>query len=329
VFLMRFDMRVPGLAPAEVARCYRAAVEMARWADERGGCAAIAVSEHHATTDGYLPSPLVLASAIAAVTERTPIMVGAAILPLYDPVRLAEEMIVLDHLSQGRVIHTLAVGYRREEYDQFGVDFTRRGAIAESKLATLLELLREASGSGADAAPRIAPPPFTAGGPMLTWGGGSVAAAERAGRHGIGFIAQSGDPALGDAYRAAAAAAGHEPGLCLLPDPASPSSVFVAADLDQGWSEVGPALLHDATEYNRWNVAAGQADTTVSLSSGTTVDELRAANGSHRVVTVDQAVDLIRQFGPLGLQPLCGGLDPDIAWPYLRRVADEVLPALT
>src|SRR4051812_47504081 len=173
---MRFDMRVPGLAPAEVARRYRAAVEMARWADERGGCAAIAVSEHHATGDGYLSSPLVLASAIAAVTERTPIMVAAAILPLYDPIRLAEDMIVLDHLSQGRVIYTLAVGYRPSEYELFGVDYHRRGAIADEHLAVLLERLRRAGTDGAE--PTISPAPFSSGRPMLTWGGGTVAAAK-------------------------------------------------------------------------------------------------------------------------------------------------------
>ncbi len=325
MFRMRFDMRAPGCSPAELAARYRAAVDMSRWADEQGGCIAIAVSEHHGVDDGYLGSPLVLASALAAVTERTPIMVAAAILPLYDPIRLAEEMIVLDHLSGGRVIYTLAVGYRPSEYDLFGVDYRRRGAIADAHLATLLDRLRQASDGGAE--PRLTPAPFTPGGPMLTWGGGSVAAAERAGRNGLGFIGQSGDPALGDAYRDAAVAHGHEPGLCILPDPAAPSSVFVNDDLDEGWREVGAALLHDAVEYHRWNVEAGQADTTVTLSGSTTVDELRRAESSHRVVTVDQAVELIGSYGPLGLQPLCGGLDPDVAWRYLRRV-DQVLAGL-
>ena len=325
MFRMRFDMRAPGCSPAEVAVRYRAAIDMSRWADERGGCAAIAVSEHHSADDGYLGSPLVLASALAAVTTRTPIMVAAAILPLYDPVRLAEEMIILDHISQGRVIYTLAVGYRPTEYELFGVDYARRGAIADAHLATLLDRLHEASDGGG--APRLTPAPFSPGGPMLTWGGGSVAAAARAGRNGLGFIGQSGDPALGDAYRDAAAAHGHTPGLCILPDPAAPSSVFVDDDLDEGWDEVGTALLHDATEYHRWNTEAGQATTTHSLSGGTTVEGLRAAAGSHRVVTVEQAVELIGAYGPLGLQPLCGGLDPDLAWSYLHRV-DRVMEAL-
>ena len=87
--------------------------------------------------------------------------------------------------------------------------------------------------------------------------------------------------------------------------------MFVADDVDAGWQEVGDALLADATAYYAWNEAAGLAERTVSLTKGSTVEELRAANGSHRVVTVDEAVALIQRDGGLGLQPLCGGLDPD------------------
>ena len=63
------------------------------------------------------------------------------------------------------------------------------------------------------------------------------------------------------------------------------------------------------------------ADTTVSLSKGRTVEELRAEHGSHRVVTVEEAVALIKRDGVLLLQPLCGGLDPDarVAVPAPRR----------
>jgi alkanesulfonate monooxygenase SsuD/methylene tetrahydromethanopterin reductase-like flavin-dependent oxidoreductase (luciferase family) len=325
VFRLRFDMRAPGRSADEVARLYEAALEMSAWADGRG-CQAIAVSEHHASDDGYLPSPLVMAAAIAAVTTQTPIMVAAALLPLYDPVRLAEEMIVLDHLSRGRVIHVLGIGYRPVEYELHGVDYRRRGRLADEKLEALLGHLRAADAGSAPT--RVTPAPFSPGGPMLVWGGSTPRAAARAGRHGLGFIAQSGDPALGQAYEEAARSAGHAPGLCVLPDPASPASVFVATDVDQAWREVGDALLADASAYYAWNAAAGLADRTVSLTKGSTVDELRAANGSHRVVTVDEAVALIRRDGALGLQPLCGGLDPDVAWPYLRRVVEEVLPAM-
>src|SRR5215211_19935 len=122
MFTMRFDLRVPGMKPEEIADQYAAAIEMAEWAEGKG-CAAAVISEHHASPDGYIPTPLVLASAMAARTTTLPIMIAAALLPLYDPVRLAEEMIVLDHISRGRVSYVFGIGYRPDEYALFGVPF--------------------------------------------------------------------------------------------------------------------------------------------------------------------------------------------------------------
>lgn len=328
MFTMRFDLRAPGKTRDAIADLYRTAVEMAAWADDKG-CASIVISEHHASDDGYLPAPLPLAASMAAVTSRTPIMIGAALLPLYDPVRLAEEMIVLDHLSRGRVAYTFAIGYRPVEYELHGADFRRRGRILEEKLEVLLGALRAADAG--DTSPRITPPPFTPGGPFVALGGSSVAAARRAGRFGLGFISQTGDPTLGEAlrlaYEEAARANGHEPGLCIIPSPEPPTTVFVNDDLETGWREVGPALLADALSYASWNEEAGLADITISISKAKTIEEMRAENGPRRVVTVAEAVALIRAYGHLQLMPLCGGLDPETAWRYLRRVVEEVLPA--
>ncbi|HEX2578741.1 MAG TPA: LLM class flavin-dependent oxidoreductase, partial [Aquihabitans sp.] len=143
MYRLRFDLRGPGHTPAQRADLYEAALEMAAWVDVRE-CAGIVVSEHHAADDGYLPAPLTFAAALTAVTRRTPILVGAAIVPLHDPVRLAEEMVVLDHLSRGRVSYTLALGYRPVEYELYGVDWARRSAVADEKLAALLGHLRGA-----------------------------------------------------------------------------------------------------------------------------------------------------------------------------------------
>ena len=62
MFMMRFDMRSPD--PTRTTDLYAAALDMAEWAETRG-CVAVALSEHHASPDGFLPSPLVLASAMA------------------------------------------------------------------------------------------------------------------------------------------------------------------------------------------------------------------------------------------------------------------------
>jgi alkanesulfonate monooxygenase SsuD/methylene tetrahydromethanopterin reductase-like flavin-dependent oxidoreductase (luciferase family) len=322
MFMMRFDLRSPGADEEGVAARYRTAVKMAAWADDKG-CAAIVLSEHHAAEDGYLPAPLTLAAAVAAVTSVTPIVIGAALLPLYDPVRLAEEMIVLDHLSRGRVAFTFGVGYRPVEYELYGVPFERRGRVADDKLAALLTALAQAA-SGTDER-RITPRPFTPGRPALAWGGRSQAAARRAGRHGLDFFAQADTPGLREAYEAACREHGHEPGFCLLPPPDAPTAVFVNDDLDAGWKEVGDALLLDASVYAGWNDAAG-VERTAGVSRARTVEALRTERGAHRVVTVAEAAELSEAHGPLQLHPLCGGLDPETGWRYLRRAVDEVLP---
>ena len=123
---------------APTGELYAAALEMASFAESRGAIAAV-VCEHHTMADGYLPSPLVLATAMAARTTTLPIMTAALILPLYDPIRLAEDMVVLDIISGGRVSYVMAVGYRPEEFEHHGADFPRRGRLVDEQLALLLQ----------------------------------------------------------------------------------------------------------------------------------------------------------------------------------------------
>ena len=151
-----------------------------------------------------------------------------------------------------------------------------------------------------------------------------MAAARRAARFGLGFYAQTDGDELAAAYRDECAAQGREPGPCILPSPEVPATMFVADDVDPAWAELGPYLLHDAVTYAAWN----DNERTASLSFAKTEDALRAEEGAHRVVSVDDAVAHIRNFGYLPLHPLCGGLPPELAWPYLERVVDDVLPRL-
>jgi hypothetical protein len=66
----------------------------------------------------------------------------------------------------------------------------------------------------------------------------------------------------------------------------------------------------------------------VSRSGAGSVAELRAANGPYRIFTPDEAVAHVRTRGVLLLQPLCGGIPPDLAWEHLHLVERRVLPAL-
>ncbi|HEX2213589.1 MAG TPA: LLM class flavin-dependent oxidoreductase, partial [Mycobacterium sp.] len=114
MFTLRFDMRAPS-AGAPVTELYGAAVEMCEWAETRGAIVAV-LSEHHGAEDGHLPAPQILASAIAARTTQLAILLTAVPITFWDPVRLAEEITVLDIISRGRVSYAFGIGHRDEEY---------------------------------------------------------------------------------------------------------------------------------------------------------------------------------------------------------------------
>jgi alkanesulfonate monooxygenase SsuD/methylene tetrahydromethanopterin reductase-like flavin-dependent oxidoreductase (luciferase family) len=322
MFMMRFGMRTAGEDARARADLYRAVLDMAAWAEGRG-CLAAVVSEHHRSDDGYLPSPVPLAAALAARTATLPISVAALLVAFYEPVKLAEDLVVVDLVSEGRVSYVVGLGYRPEELAMFGVAPTGRGRLVEERIA-LLRLLWAGEEVAVEGRPaRVTPGPFTPGGPLLAGGGGTAVAARRAGRLGLLFVAERHDPALAEAYEAAAAEAGREPAGCVIPEPGVPLTVVVADDPDRAWAEVGPYLLRDAVGYGRWS-AGRQA--TASVSRATTVDALRAEQGEYQILTPEQARALVAAGRPLALQPLVGGLPPDRAWPYLEAAASAAAP---
>ena len=320
MFTLRFDMRAPGWG-APPAALYAAVPEMCAWAEGHGGIAAV-FCEHHGSEDGYLPSPFLLASAAAARTQRLALSL-ILILPFYEPVRLAEDMAVLDILSGGRTSYILALGYRPEEFEHFGLPISDRGRIADEKLALLRRLLAGETVVEDGRRITVTPRPQTAGGPGLMWGGGTVAAARRAGRYGLGMLGNANVPGMREAYEAACQKHGHPPGATFFPERDTPSVCFVAEDIDQAWAELGEYLLHDVRSYAAWNPGD---ETTAGFSHVKTIDELRGAAASHVIISVSEAISRVRAGKVLNLSPLCGGLPPEVAWPYLKRVGDVVLP---
>ncbi|WP_396930350.1 LLM class flavin-dependent oxidoreductase [Mycolicibacterium sp.] len=315
MFTMRFDMRSQSQGTG-TSELYAAATEMSAWAETRG-CAAAVLCEHHCSADGYLPSPLLLASAIAACT-KTLLLNLTIILPFYDPARLAEDIAVLDHISAGRASYIFGIGYRREEYDHFGLSLTERGRLADEKLGILRRLLAgevvEHDGRRMVTTPR----PRTPGGPMLMWGGASLAAARRAGRNGLGLLANGGVPGMRDAYETACRDNGFEPGFVLLPERDTITNCFVAEDVDHAWDEIGRYLLHDALSYSEWNP---DNQVSANITKAKTVDELRTTSRTHVILSMDEAKRRVADGEVFNVSPLCGGIPPDIAWPYLERLA--------
>lgn len=323
---MRYDLRSApdGLDGVGHDVLYRAALEQARWADGHG-IDALVLSEHHVSEQGFLPSPLVMAAAIAGVTERLAITVAALLAPLHNPVALAEDLAVLDHVTGGRVAIVLGLGYRPEELALFGVPSKERVA----RLEEAVRVLRQAwSGEPFEYAGQtvvVRPRPRTPGGPMLLLGGSAPVSARRAARLGLPFFPAMDDPELARIYQEENERLGHDPGYCALPK--GPVFVHVSDDPERDWARIGPYALADAATYRSWQAPGNRS---VVESQATTVDELRA-EGKYVVLTPDECVTLLGGYEPMDtfvLHPLMGGIDPDLSWASLELFAAEVLPRL-
>ncbi|MBN97879.1 MAG: hypothetical protein CME16_01340 [Gemmatimonadetes bacterium] len=98
------------------------------------------LTEHHATAFGTCASPSVLAAAVAMRTQRVGIGFAVHVVPLHHPLRLAEEIALVDQLSQGRVLAGLGPGYAPFEFALYGVDIEER----HERLWESVEILRKA-----------------------------------------------------------------------------------------------------------------------------------------------------------------------------------------
>ena len=100
------------------AKVYARALEVALEA-ENLGFHSIWIAEHHFSNYGYVPSPLVMASHIAAKTANIRIGTGVVVLPLHHPLIVAEETAMVDILSNGRLEVGLGRGYQPYEFERF------------------------------------------------------------------------------------------------------------------------------------------------------------------------------------------------------------------
>jgi alkanesulfonate monooxygenase SsuD/methylene tetrahydromethanopterin reductase-like flavin-dependent oxidoreductase (luciferase family) len=314
-----YDMRAPDSgAPADTL--YRAAVEQCAWADARG-FSSVTLTEHHATTDGYLPSPMILGAAIAGSTEHLLIRLSLILLPLYHPLRAAEDLAVLDLISGGRLRVTVGLGYRPEEYEQLGVVMKHRPSLMEEGVETLKRAWTGEPFEYQGRTVRVLPRPAQRPRPLIAMGGASPASARRAAL--IADDYQPLSPKLYQLYLDELAALGKA-----APDPdegggGAGGYLFVSENPDRDWARIAPHALHDNNEYAAW-IGARKG----SFSASTDPGELRRS-GPYRVVTPEECVAIAATEGTLAFKPLVGGMDPDIGWEGLHLFADKVLPNLS
>jgi alkanesulfonate monooxygenase SsuD/methylene tetrahydromethanopterin reductase-like flavin-dependent oxidoreductase (luciferase family) len=323
-WVIRYDLRAPDHAPP-APELYAAALEQCAWADERG-CAEVIISEHHGSSDGYLPSAMVFAAAVAARTQQVRLRISAIPLTLRDPVQAAEDVIVVDNLSNGRVEVICVAGYVPEEFDLFGLDFDSRAQLFEEKVAVFALALTGEPFERDGKIVQVTPPPVQRPRPPIWLGGATPRAARRAARLADGYMPAVPDPTLYELYLAERERLGKDPGT--LRRPSGPLFVHVAEDPDAVWPRIAPHALHEMNSYAQWASYAPGANPYVPIEDA---DVLRT-QGLYAVVTPDECVALAEsteEGAALILHPLMGGLPPDLAWDSLELFAAKVLPRIS
>ena len=322
--VVRFNCIQPGLEPNEMAQRYQAFVEMAGYADDHA-LSAISLEEHHGAENGWSPSPLVMAGLVFGRTKKIMAMLGALLVPLHDPVRLAEDIAVLDLASGGRFVVVGGIGYRPSEYAAHGKDWSTRGALQDEAIDVMLKAWTGEPFEYRGTTVQVTPRPFTQPHPVLMLGGSSKAAVRRAARFGLPYMPPGNMPELEAYYYEQCTEFGTQ-GFCAMPPEHTPMT-FVAEDPERVWRDLGHHFFAESSTYTSWQ-PPGQ--TSAVHSHASSVEELRA-EGIYEVVTPAELVDRLNEAGPAAmcsLHPLVGGMPIDEGWSSLRLYVEEVLPVL-
>ncbi|MEU3185195.1 MupA/Atu3671 family FMN-dependent luciferase-like monooxygenase [Streptomyces sp. NPDC006923] len=183
----------PETGGSGTAQAYDALVETARFADQHGFSSVWVPERHFHSFGGLFPNPAVLAAALARETARIRINAGSVVLPLHDPIRVAEEWSVVDNLSGGRVGIGCATGWHARDFALHPERFADRREIAFAHLDDIRRLwrgeaVRRRTGEGTETDVRIHPRPVQDTPPMFLATTGQRASYEEAARRGLGVV---------------------------------------------------------------------------------------------------------------------------------------------
>jgi alkanesulfonate monooxygenase SsuD/methylene tetrahydromethanopterin reductase-like flavin-dependent oxidoreductase (luciferase family) len=193
---LHYDVREPAGSPEAISELHRELVAHVA-ALERHDLDIAWLAEHPADPEAAIPSALMLCAAIAAVTTRLRFGTGVLPLPLYHPLRVAEDAATIDGIADGRFELGVGLGGEREGFQGFGIEAAERA----TRLEESIELLRQAwsaepvkfSGAHFEIDDiDVVPKPVQSGGPPLWIGAGAPEAQRRAARFGAGLFLPEG-----------------------------------------------------------------------------------------------------------------------------------------
>jgi alkanesulfonate monooxygenase SsuD/methylene tetrahydromethanopterin reductase-like flavin-dependent oxidoreductase (luciferase family) len=246
---------------------------------DAGGAHSVWFTEHHGYADGYLPQPLMFATAVAARTERVRIGTSVLILPIRRPVEVAEQAAVLDIISGGRLELGVGPGYVESEYELYAAQFSTRSSATLRAVQELRRIWRDGAITPAPLQPEI----------PIWVGVSGPKSIRRVGELGEGLLR------LGRAYLPPYLAGLESSAGSAVPRMAGPANIFLSDDPERDWPRIRPHLAYQWGSYNA-------ADDRLTGGGEFDVDEFRARGLSagsmmgFLVATPEQAAEQLRDL---------------------------------
>jgi alkanesulfonate monooxygenase SsuD/methylene tetrahydromethanopterin reductase-like flavin-dependent oxidoreductase (luciferase family) len=327
---VHYDFRNPPGTGVSTAELYARTLEQIR--------DSVWMSEHHFVEDGYMPSLIAMSGAIAAATRRVEIGQAVLLLPFQHPLRLAEDLAVLDNLSGGRMLLGAGLGYVREEFRAMGIPRANRVSLTEECLEILRLAWSEEEFSYAGRRyrfeqVRVRPRPARKGGPPIFVAAMSEDGARRAARLGAHLLPQGDRAAVLDPWLQAVAERGDAPTDYRV----GVIRGFQVADDPQAYRErwrksaAADGERYGQRIYGRWISEAGDRMTeqlAEGLASGRSIPQ------NVFFGTPEQCIAEIERFRrelhvtDLIIRGVSPGEAPEDEVPNLERFAREVIPHL-
>jgi alkanesulfonate monooxygenase SsuD/methylene tetrahydromethanopterin reductase-like flavin-dependent oxidoreductase (luciferase family) len=316
-----YDLQRAPFAKASQAELYATALEQCEWAD---GCGFdnVLIGEHHGLETGYLPRPVTFAAAAAARTKQMRIR-PMVLAPFYNPVALAEELAVVDLVSEGRLTPIIGAGYRAEEFEMFGQDRDERRAVVDDTFDFLKRAFTGEPFVYQGRRIRVTPVPHQHPRPPLFLAASLSRQARRAAHIADGFYPDK--AAIWEDFREECRLVGR-------PDPGDhperfPTLIHVTEDPDRDWPLLAPFFAYHINNYASW-YRAGFGRENDRFGS---VDETSVRlSPDLAVVTPDECLALCHRLphGYLRLWSMPSGADPELSWTSLQLLVDKVLPRI-
>jgi alkanesulfonate monooxygenase SsuD/methylene tetrahydromethanopterin reductase-like flavin-dependent oxidoreductase (luciferase family) len=336
---LMFAFRNPAAWAVPIDDVYRTELRLIESA-EALGYDSIWLTEHHFADDAYSPALVPLAAAVASRTERVRIGTNLLLLPLYHPVRLAEDIAVLDIISGGRIDVGVGQGYVEQEFAGFGIPKSERTGRFVESLAVLKAVWSEDECHHAGRyfqvdGVRLQPRPLQRPHPPLWIGATAPGAVDRAGRLGANLLGLA-SRRLQAVYEQGLLAGGWDPAersvLQLL-------WVYVAPSDDEAWEVAAPHFHHVLDTYARWAAQSGDAGRMNSALDVPPVSELRRTDPKRLMFppifgspeTVGAAIE--SRLSQVRTTHIClamrlPGMSEELCYSSMKLFADEVAPRL-